>query len=177
MPGPINMYLIMIYLIKSIKLFILFFAIFIGNGVLAQGPTFGDDSSNWARNGECDDPRFEGSGMASYLIDSDRFSDATDCEALFNLGRVSLIDVNEINFGDDSSNWARNGECDDPRFQGSGMASYLIDSDRLSDATDCEALFNLGEVSLVGANEIIFGDDSSDWANDGECDDSRFEGP
>ena len=177
MLGPINMYLIMIYLIKSIKFFILFFAIFIGKGVLAQEPTFGDDSSNWARNGECDDPRFEGSGMASYLIDSDRLSDATDCEALFNLGRVSLIDVNEINFGDDSSNWARNGECDDPRFQGSGMASYLIDSDRLSDATDCEALFNLGEVSLVGANEIIFGDDSSDWANDGECDDSRFEGP
>ncbi|MCH2669622.1 MAG: hypothetical protein MK009_07210, partial [Gammaproteobacteria bacterium] len=98
--------------------------------MLAQGLTFGDDSSNWARNGECDDPRFEGSGMASYLIDSDRFSDATDCEALFNLGSVSLIDANEINFGDDSSNWARNGECDDPRFEGSGMASYLIDSDR-----------------------------------------------
>ena len=144
--------------------------------ILAQEPNFGDDSSDWARNSECDDPRFEGSGMASYLIDSDRLSDATDCQALFNLGRISLITTNEIDFGDDSSNWARDGECDDPRFEGSGMASYLIDSDRLSDATDCQALFNLDRVSLIAANGINFGNDSSDWARDGECDDPRFEG-
>ena len=27
------------------------------------------------------------------------------------------------------------------------------------------------------AASINFGDDNGDWANDGECDDSRFEGP
>jgi hypothetical protein len=144
--------------------------------ILAQEPNFGDDSSNWARNGECDDPRFQGSGMADYLIDGDRLNDATDCQALFNLGRVSLISTDEVDFGDDSSEWARDGQCDDPRFQGSGMASTVIDSDRLSDATDCQALFNLGEVRLISTDEVDFGDDSSEWARDGQCDDPRFQG-
>ena len=63
------------------------------------------------------------------------------------LAEVNIL-AQEPNFGDDSSDWAENGECDDPRFQGSGMADTVIDSDRLSDATDCQALFNLGEVNL-----------------------------
>ena len=168
---------IVICLTRKIIFFIGIFTLFIGVGVLAQETNFGDDSSNWARNGECDDPRFEGSGMASYLIDSDRLSDATDCEALFNLGEVSLISTNAIAFGDDSSNWASDGECDDPRFEGSGMASYLSESDRLSDATDCQTLFNQGQVSLKAVDGINFGNDSSNWASDGECDDPRFEGP
>ena len=28
----------------------------------AQDPSFGDDSSEWANDGECDDPRFDGAG-------------------------------------------------------------------------------------------------------------------
>ena len=65
------------------------------------------------------------------------------------LAEVNIL-AQEPNFGDDSSQWATNGECDDPRFQGSGsgMADYLIDGDRLNDVTDCQALFNLGEVNL-----------------------------
>ena len=62
----------------------------IGYNALAQAPNFGDDSSQWSQDGECDDPRFQGTGMASTLIDADRFSDATDCRDLYNLGRITL---------------------------------------------------------------------------------------
>ena len=33
-------------------------------------PDFGDDSSEWARDGECDDPRFEGEGSAETTVDA-----------------------------------------------------------------------------------------------------------
>src|SRR5690606_41859923 len=93
----------------------------------------------------------------------------------------------EIDFGDDSSQWAKDGECDDPRFTGAGAAAELVDEDRLKDATDCRAAYEAGTVTFtegtdgadsttqpMGRNEIDFGDDSSEWANDGECDDPRF---
>ena len=67
-----------------------FFSLLTEVNILAQEPNFGDDSSSWAENGECDDPRFQGSGMADYLIDGDRLNDATDCQALFSLGEVRL---------------------------------------------------------------------------------------
>jgi hypothetical protein len=167
---------------------------------LAQGSTstttagidFGDDSSDWAKDGECDDPRFEGKGAADELVDADRLKDATDCEAAFKAGTVTLKDTaatpavatTEIDFGDDSSEWAKDGECDDPRFEGKGAAEELVDADRLKDATDCEAAFKAGTVTLkdtaetpaVATTAIDFGDDSSEWAKDGECDDPRFEG-
>ncbi len=54
---------------------------------------FGRDSSEWANDGECDDPRFTGPGMTeTTLLDSDRFRDATDCKAAFDAGRLSLRD-------------------------------------------------------------------------------------
>jgi hypothetical protein len=159
---------------------------------------FGDDSSEWAKDGECDDPRFEGAGVASELVDADRLKDATDCKAAFEAGTITLKETPpdatttapaattaEIDFGDDSGDWANDGECDDPRFQGTGVASELLDADRLKDATDCKAAFEAGTVTLrnipdtktpAATAEIDFGDDTSDWANDGECDDPRFEG-
>jgi hypothetical protein len=59
--------------------------------VAQQTPAFGDDSSMWANDGECDDPRFVGQGMASVLLDEDRMHDATDCRALFESGRIALV--------------------------------------------------------------------------------------
>ena len=56
----------------------------------AQTPNFGDDSSTWSQDGECDDSRFQGDDMASTLLAEDRLSDATDCRDLFNLGRITL---------------------------------------------------------------------------------------
>ncbi len=150
----------------------------------AQGRVdFGDDSGDWTFDGECDDPRFEGQGMASVLLDEDRFRDATDCRKLLEEGRIRLSGAagkpGGIDFGDDSSRWARDGECDDPRFVGDGMATTLLDEDAYADATDCENLVSQGRIALraaVANDGIDFGNDSSTWAHDGECDDPRFEG-
>ena len=62
----------------------------IGGNAAAQTPNFGDDSSTWSQDGECDDPRFQGTDTASTLLDEDPLSDATDCRDLFNLGRITL---------------------------------------------------------------------------------------
>jgi hypothetical protein len=53
-------------------------------------PDFGDNTSEWANDGECDDPRFDGEGAAETLVDADRGHDATDCRKLFNAGSIRL---------------------------------------------------------------------------------------
>lgn len=165
--------------------------------VAAQDIDFGDDSSMWANDGECDDPRFEGPGMTStILLDSDIRADATDCRTAFEAGQLSLKATapapaggsmmhDGIDFGDDSSGWANDGECDDPRFRGPGMSATRAHFGNIrADATDCLAAFQAGDVALRHAvagpttyDGIEFGDDSGDWSNDGECDDPRFRGP
>ncbi len=55
-------------------------------------PDFGDDTSQWANDGECDDPRFEGEGVAQTLLDTDAYHDATDCRTLLDRGLVALRD-------------------------------------------------------------------------------------
>nr|WP_295892210.1 hypothetical protein [uncultured Devosia sp.] len=150
---------------------------------------FGDNSSEWANDGECDDPRFTGTGSAAETLDADIRKDAADCKAAYDAGTVTLKDGGTttttpaaIDFGDDSSEWAKDGECDDPRFTGTGSAAETLDADILKDATDCKAAFDAGTVTLVGGTTtttpvaIDFGDNSSEWANDGECDDPRFSG-
>ena len=54
-----------------------------------------------------------------------------------------------IDFGDDESAWANDGECDDSRFRGDGMSDTLLDDDRGHDATDCRGLFESGRISLM----------------------------
>ena len=149
---------------------------------LQAQPDFGDNTSQWANDGECDDPRFEGEGAADTLLDEDLGHDATDCRKLFNAGSITVrravaASNGAVNFGDDSSEWARDGECDDPRFEGEGSADTLLDGDNGHDATDCRSLFGEGRIALRGGTSgIDFGDDSSEWASDGECDDPRFAG-
>ena len=53
-----------------------------------------------------------------------------------------------LEFGDDSSEWANDGECDDPRFQGDGMSGTLMDQDQARDATDCRKLFETGRIRV-----------------------------
>ena len=76
-----------------------------------------NDTSDWARDGECDDVRFEGDGMASSVIVQDRGRDAADCRRLYDEGRVRVfsldLDSGAIDFGDDASDWTQDGECDD----------------------------------------------------------------
>lgn len=168
---------------------------------------FGDDSSEWANDGECDDPRFAGDGMAVELEDIDLGRDASDCRAAFEAGRIAVVETSDtapeagreaettaIDFGDDSSEWANDQECDDPRFVGTGMAGSLSDDNRMRDASDCRNAFDDGSIVLADddvpanasaaiagmailANRIDFGDDSGDWPHDGQCDDPDFVGP
>ena len=53
-------------------------------------PDFGNDTSAWAMDGECDDPRFAGDEMPLILLDADSGHDATDCRALYDAGRIQL---------------------------------------------------------------------------------------
>ena len=55
-----------------------------------------------------------------------------------------------LNFGDDTSPYANDGECDDKRFRGPGMTStLLLDSDIGHDATDCRQAYERGDLKLV----------------------------
>ncbi len=55
-----------------------------------------------------------------------------------------------IDFGDDSSQWAHDGECDDPRFSGPGSAAELAEADYFRDASDCRAAMAAGTVVFTG---------------------------
>ena len=95
-------------------------------------------------------------------------------------------------FGDDNGSYSKDGECDDMRFAGPGMTSTtLLDADIKHDATDCRTAFNQNRLTFRGdnvsaatlasstqgdVNRIQWGDDNGSFANDGECDDKRFDG-
>lgn len=54
-------------------------------------PDFGDDAGPFAKDGVCDDPRFEGEGMSVRPTEAHRYHDATDCEAQFRCRKITLI--------------------------------------------------------------------------------------
>lgn len=56
--------------------------------------------------------------------------------------------VNQVDFGDDSGRWSKDGECDDPRFSGEGMGVPTDDHVR-RDASDCKAMFDDGLIALA----------------------------
>lgn len=138
-----------------------------------DGVNFGDDSGDWVNDQQCDDPRFAGDGMASLTQDSDRGRDASDCAAAWRAGTITLRDQPDagadagagapitspwiedgVDFGIDSSTWANDGECDDPRFKGEGMTStILLDSDIGADASDCLAGWRAGILTLSDSGD------------------------
>ena len=166
---------------------------------------FGDDTGNYARDGECDDFRFSGPGVASSFAVENLGRDATDCRQLHEAGQIwlhPLVDGLEsgVTYGDDHSSWPNDGECDDPRFVGPGAMDTPLAADLGHDASDCRRLHREGRIALhplMGGSQgastpapstaersptidpatIGYGDNSSLWANDGECDDPRFTGP
>lgn len=122
-----------------------------------QSIDFGDDSGEFARDGECDDRRFFGATMASALSLTEIGRDATDCRRGFEAGTLELWDMAAARaatdcaattFGDDSSEFARDGECDDIRFEGIGAAALLLPGDTFRDATDCRRLCEFGVLFL-----------------------------
>lgn len=61
---------------------------------------------------------------------------------------AAFSDASDIDFGDDSSTWANDGECDDPRFDGPGVHPINLEEDIRRDATDCRELFEAGDIWL-----------------------------
>lgn len=132
----------------------------------AQTVDFGDDASQFSRDGECDDMRFSGPGMTdTTLLDSDIRHDASDCRTAYEQGRLTYngghrqaqasdtgyaaSGVNHIIWGDDASRYSKDGECDDKRFQGAGMTKTpLLDADVKHDASDCRAAYIDGRLQL-----------------------------
>lgn len=58
-------------------------------GAMCSAVNYGNDSSQWAFDNECDDPRFYGPGTDGILLSSDAFRDATDCRNLCFAGLVN----------------------------------------------------------------------------------------
>lgn len=88
-----------------------------------------------------------GTGATGKLVLTERDSSQW---AGMNLGGgngTSLI-IDGIEFGDDLSTWAGDGECDDPRFAGQGAADTLLETDKYHDASDCAAAWIAGTVRL-----------------------------
>ena len=82
----------------------------------------------------------------------------------------------DIDFGDDTSDYANDGYCDDRRFTGNGMAISLDWEDLAKDASDCAALYDVGSIRLwifadaVAATQctaIDWGNDDGDYPFDG----------
>lgn len=116
--------------------------------------SFGTDGGDYTNDGECDDPRFEGKGMTTTpLLSEDILNDATDCGRAYSSGTIKLRGVSEDgvpDFGDDKGEYAKDGECDDMRFKGTGMtATPLLEEDIMHDATDCKAAFDAGTIQLI----------------------------
>lgn len=55
----------------------------------------------------------------------------------------------QIKMGDNTSEWANDGECDDPRFVGEGMSDILLAEDAMHDANDCAKLLRAGKIRLI----------------------------
>jgi hypothetical protein len=128
-----------------------------------SGINFGDDTYSYANDGVCDDRRFVGPGMTdTSTAGANVGHDATDCRTAFEAGRLTLrfsptssgvAAAVGIDFGDDASSYAKDGLCDDSRFTGSGMTDLaLIDADIRHDATDCQAAFEAGALTLAAAD-------------------------
>lgn len=124
---------------------------------LAQDIVWGDDSGDFANDGECDDRRFFGEGMAVSLSWEYAGRDASDCRVLYEQGRVQIWTFEAasaatncalIEFGDDSSQFANDGTCDDVRFEGRGTDGVMLQDDIRADATDCRRLCTIGVVLL-----------------------------
>ncbi|MEM9351065.1 MAG: hypothetical protein AAGA47_12460 [Pseudomonadota bacterium] len=123
----------------------------------AQSPEFGDDSGSYTRDGECDDRRFFGPDTAPDIDSENIGRDASDCRAAFEAGTAFIWNQSEaaaatsceaIDFGNDGSDYADDGECDDPRFEGIGAATTLLSGDRGRDATDCRRLCELEAIFI-----------------------------
>ena len=106
----------------------------------------GFEPYEYAGDSECDDRSYIGAGMASVLDRDDTGRDSEDCRRLLQAGMIEQVSKENgiaatqceaIDFGEDTSEWAHDGECDDPRFDGPGTSSVISLEDLMIDASDC----------------------------------------
>jgi hypothetical protein len=156
---------------------------------------YGDDSGVWVNDGECDDPRFSGVGVAASTNRRNLMRDASDCRAAVAAGRAAYTgelppafegEHDGVDFGDNSSDYAFDDMCDDPRFSGSGVTEGASRSGERRDAADCRDAYDRRLASYAGElpplfegseNGVDYGDNAGPYVADGECDDRRFTGP
>ena len=81
-------------------------------------------------------------------------------------------ETGDLQFGDDSGTYANDDACDDGRFHDDGDGFTYKRQHVMHDATDCRAELASGNISL----QLDFGDNLGQYADDGTCDDSRFNG-
>ncbi len=82
------------------------------------------------------------------------------------------LTVDQIDWGDDSGEYAFDDACDDARFHEDGDDWTYQRKHVLHDATDCRKLYQAGSITLY----VDFGNNSGDYTNDNTCDDNRFTG-
>ncbi len=112
----------------------------------------GDNSCAYANDNECDEPRFDGTGACTDGTDTNDCAAITaDAQAQYDALLALLPSDVRSQLGNDSCQYANDGECDDINFGGTGVC------DAGTDAADCRALAAGGE-------------DSCQYANDNECD-------
>lgn len=78
----------------------------------------------------------------------------------------------QIEWGDDSGDYANDAACDDARFHDDGDDWTYQRNHVLHDATDCRSLYDAGTITL----HLDFGNNSGEYADDNTCDDNRFTG-
>ena len=113
---------------------------------------YGDDSSDFSNDGECDDPRFVGPATTDSPDWSSTGADATDCRQSVKAGARYWFNTTEFHtpicsaedFGDDSGMFSNDGACDDPRYFGFASGTILLVSDTKVDASDCRRACEFG---------------------------------
>ena len=135
-----------------------------------ERPYFGNDDSEFARDGECDDVRFVGEGMADALMTDSIGRDAADCRAAFDAGKVTANPMFDepaegvnYTYGDDASQFAGDGRCDDIRFTGLYASETIFLAEDIGhDASDCRAAVAAGNAHWqANEREFVFGEDAA----------------
>ena len=109
---------------------------------------FGAEDGRNGNDGLCHDRRFVGTGMSLPPWSPwDVEADKSDCRSAWRAGTIELrtpealgiADISQIHddidFGTDGGSWANDGQCDDRRFSGPGMAS--VQQAPGTDRSDC----------------------------------------
>ena len=106
-------------------------------------------------DGERDDRRLAGSGVAADLGSENGGRDATDCRQGVENGPLTLREegaalgatrCEPIDFGGGGGEWPDDSECDDPRFEGRAVGAFVAGAER--GASDCRRPRGLGASAL-----------------------------